>query len=444
MRDNAFRSSLLGLLATFAAALLASCGGGGSTNNDLSVQGGPLGVNGGTAYAGVPFTLVITGGRAPYTLSSSEPGIFPLPLQTSANSIAVIPSNPGVVDTGLKPEDLQGRTANVTVHDSSVQTASSKVFVGQNFLTGYGITLTPNNCPPPPSGSTAVVTACAGGTTAIRFSAIFGGALGGNRVFTLQVLRGNYSIRNPATGQSGSSITTNSDHDGTVTALIDVNNGAPSQVAVIRIIDAATGVYADEVFLISAAVTGTNTLSAVPGTITFNGVLATDCGGGTADVLIFDGTPPYTAISPDNRVSITPATSNTNPGRFTITVAASAPPCGPRPVVFQDSTGARLTYNVISAAGTGTIPTTTAITVSSNTLTLGCGQTGSVSVAGGTGLYTVTSTHPRIIPFTFGNAVGATRATGDGASVFPTTGTVSVTDGNSIANITVTVPANCP
>ena len=60
------------------------------------------------------------------------------------------------------------------------------------------------------------------------------------------------------------------------------------------------------------------TLTAIPSALSFTGLLTTDCGTGSATVSVLDGTPPYMAISSDISVRVTPATSNTNPGTFTI------------------------------------------------------------------------------------------------------------------------------
>ena len=49
-----------------------------------------------------------------------------------------------------------------------------------------------------------------------------------------------------------------------------------------------------------------------------------------------------------------------------------------------------------------------------------------------------------MVAFTFANQAGITRVTGDGATAYPTTGTVSITDGFSVVTVDVTVPANCP
>jgi hypothetical protein len=112
-------------------------------------------------------------------------------------------------------------------------------------------------------------------------------------------------------------------------------------------------------------------------------------------------------------------------------------------VVFTDATGARTTVEVITERGPAP-PALAALAVAPTALTLTCGSSGSVSVVGGTGRYTVNSTHPRVIAAVSGNTVTITRLTGDGASAFPTSAGISVSDGLSVVTVTATVPGNCP
>ena len=139
MKFHSLRTSLAGSALAFAAAvLLSSCGGGGAASTG---QGGNLIVSpvNATFYAGVPATVNIAGGRWPYRLTSSDPGIFPVPTTLSSSSFTVIPSNPGVFDstTGVIPGS-QGVVMTVIDADNNFQNSTSWV-VAQNFLTGYGL-----------------------------------------------------------------------------------------------------------------------------------------------------------------------------------------------------------------------------------------------------------------------------------------------------------------
>jgi hypothetical protein len=441
VKFHSLRNSLAALLALCGALLLASCGGGGPAG--AVPTGGALAVlpqPGGTAYAGIPYTITIVGGAPPYTISSSDQGIFPVPASIRNNTFQVIPANPGVLDTGILPGQLPIRSVIVNVRENSGFTAFSTIQVAQNFLTGYGVTFTPTNCP---GGGAVSFAACPGGRTAARFSAVFNGALFGGRQFRLQVISGNFSVTDPATGISSNSVLLTSDHDGVVTAFIDVPLNAKTSLAVLRVVDVATGVYADQVFVIGGTSPNVKPLTVIPDTITLTGTLTTKCGVGSTDVLVFDGSPPYTATSPDNAVLVTPVAMTTSPGRFTITVLKDAPPCVTGvPVVVADALGSRATVTVNSVVGTQVLPP---LQVAPGTITLACGQSGAVSVVGGTGAFTVNSTSPTVAAVSAGNTVQILRL-GNGlpGSVAQQTTTVTVTDGTTIGTVTVTSPLTCP
>ena len=208
-----------------------------------------------------------------------------------------------------------------------------------------------------------------------------------------------------------------------------------------RVIDVASGVYDDHAFVISG-VGGTGTLTVIPDAVTFTGNLNTDCGGGTASVAAFDGLPPFSAFASAPQIHLANTTSSTNPGLFTFSVNTSAPPCPTGTIVITDSSGSRGTVAVTSAPGSGTPPTPAAFTVAPTTITLGCGQAGSVSVVGGSGSFSTVSSSPNVTSTVSGSTVTITRAnSGTNAA---NDSTVSVTDGANIGTVTVTSPLTCP
>ena len=444
MKLHLFRRMLPQLALSFATAVVvAACGGGGASQNPN--QGGAVSLlpATGTVYAGVPFTFTVSGGLRPYSLTSSEPGILSVPQSINSFSFDVVAANPGVVDTGLQPGDLPVRTVNVTARDATGGVATSVVKVAQNFLTGYGLSFS-SNCPTP-TGATTTPDACAGGDTIVNLLAVSNGALHGNEAFRSDVVSGNFQFNTP--GGRANSVTVVSDHNGAASASFHVPSGVPSQVAVLRVTEVATGVTTDRAFVISQQ-GPSGTLTAVPSTITFTGNLTTDCGVGSSDFLVFDGVAPYTATSSNPRIGVAPAQSSTNPGRFTVTVGGTAPPCATGTVIVQDGTGSRTTVTVTSAPGAGATPTPATFDVQPTALTLACGTSGSATAVGGSGSYTATSSHPRITAVVAGHTITITRLAGDGATNYPDNGTVTVSDGSSAANIAVTVSppgtTNCP
>ena len=430
------------LLALVASLLLASCGGGGAAGSPQTAGSLIITPSVGTIYAGVPFTFQVLGGRTPYALSSTEPGLLPVPSQINGHSFDVVASNPGVVDIGQQPGQLPSRTVTVTVRSGDGQTATAKMDVGQNFLTGYGVVFSPLTCPIAAGSIPAGTQACAGGETAVQMSATFNGNLAGDRQFRFEVLKGQYQWVFPQGGVAGNTVTIPSDHTGHITAILQVNAGAATQIAVMRVIDVATGVYEDHAFVITGS-GGTGALTALPDTITFTGNLTTDCGVGTATFLVFDGTPPYTAVSSNPAITVN-SSSSSNPGQFTVRIISNTPPCQTGTVIVTDSLGLRTTVDVQSQAGAGQAPTPATFSVAPTSITLACATSGSVSAVGGTGSYTTTSTTPLVTATVSGSTVTITRAGPAGPGTGTMTSTVSVTDGATIQTVTVTSPATCP
>ena len=449
MKLHSLRRFLVLLLAVVPAAFLTSCGGGGATSTGNPPTGGLVDIlpNAGTLYAGIPVTFQLVGGRPPYTVSSSEPSLLPFPLRVDGHSFTVVPNNPGVIDADLEEDELPSRTVNIFVRDATGDLRTRQLSVAQNFLTGYGIIITPTTCPGELEVSGAPADACVGGVSAVLMQATFGGNLFGDEPFRFEVLRGNYSLRNPATGQLSQSVTLNSDHTGTVVGpFIEVPNGVPTQLAVIRVIHVRTGVYADHVFTIGGPPNPT-AITALPDTFTFTGPLVGICGTGVGDFFVFDGTPPYTAVSSNPSVTVTPAVSSANPARFTVTASNSSVPCQDATIIVTDANGLRDTVTVNSEEGDTEPPEPPEpadLVVGPTSITLGCAQAGSVTVAGGRGTYAVNSTNPNITATVSGQTVTITRAGPAGAGSGTLNATVSITDGTEIVTVAVTAPATCP
>jgi hypothetical protein len=415
--------------------LLASCGGGGAETHIVDV--GPVAVNppAATWYAGVKNTLSISGGSPPFTLSSSEPGIFPVPLTLNGRTLDVVPGQPGVVDAGLQANELQVRSVNITARSAEGLTATAIIKVAQNFLTGYGMFVLDTTC--------SAGTVCAGGESALFFDSTFNGALFAGHQFRIERVRGPFQFVDPLnTNNQVDAVTVTADHEGKFTTVIRVAANIPTQVALIKITDIPTGAYTFRTIPIGTAA-ATGALVTVPDQITLTGPNGTTCGFGQVDVLVFDGQAPYTATCPNPQIQVLNPVSGSQPGRFTFTVGASQQCLTAEQCVITDNTGARIIIPITTVTGTSTPPTP--LTAVPTSITLNCGQTGAVTVVGGSGSYSVNSTHQRIQATVSGNTVSITRLGGDAGQVFPLTGVVSVTDGSTATPITVNIPvATCP
>jgi hypothetical protein len=413
--------------------LLASCGGGGATTTAVDNPGVQILPPTATWYAGAPNTLTITGGEPPFTLTSSEPQLISLPSPTSSRTITVIPNNPSVIDAGIPTGGLPVRTVDIRVHSANGSDNLATIKVAQNFLTGYGFTFGASTC----QGG---VSPCAGGETTIIFDATTNGLILQDRVFRIERVRGPFQFVDPLNSNNQTDvINVVSDHQGRFTAVIRVAAGIPTQVGVIKITDVQSGANVLEVFNISG-LPATGALTIIPDTVTLTGPNGTICGFGTFDVLVFDGATPYSALCSNPQIQVVNPTSTSQPGRFTFNVGASTTCLAEENCVIQDAFGARTTVSISTVKGT--TPTPPKLDVSPTTFTLACGTSGAVTVVGGTGSYTVNSSHPRVTASVSGNTITVTRLSADGApaGTFPSTATISVTDGSSVASTVATVP----
>ena len=433
-------------LAAIAAVLLVSCGGGGAQTNPN--QGGSLALlpSGGTFYAGVAYTMTISGGRAPYSLSSDEADVLPVPAIVNGNTFQVVANNPGVIDPNSTPGALPVRTVNLVVRDSSGQSATSAIKVGQNFLTGYTLSFTSTSCT---LGSTVTTIApCAGGDTVARVDAVINGNLVGGAAFQFDVVTGNMGFVNPIGSNTVTqSFQATSDHQGAVTAIVRVPPGVATQIGIIRVTYVATGVSNVYAFTIIGA-TGTP-MSAIPSSFTFTGA-AGACGSGSGDFFVSGGVPPYHAVSSSSQIAV--VSDDNGQGRFTLTTAGAA--CGAYSIIVTDSGNSNpvnsVTVTVTIAAGaTPPAPVLTPLAASPAAIDMGgaCGVSATATVVGGSGTYSASTTAPAYLKTTVsGNTVTVTRnTTGDPAPNVTSPQTLNITDGSSIASVILNnLAPHCP
>jgi hypothetical protein len=439
------RTSLAGSALALAAALfLGSCGGSGASSNN---EGGNLVLLpnlGVTYYAGVPATMTVGGGRQPYRVVSSQPGIFPVPDSLTNNSFTVIPSNPGVIDSDVQQGQLPVRSVTVQVTDAENNFQQAIVQVAQNFIMGYGLTYT-SNCTvatgTPPG-------ACAGGETLIRIEPTFNGALVPNRTLRLEVLRGPLVFLYAPNGAvAGNTVTVTTDEMGRTFAVMRVDPGVPTQFGIIRLIDVATGMFADQVFSITGVATATE-LEIIPNEFTFTGAFDNQCGTGSGSFLVFDGLPPYTATSSFGEVTLNNTTSDTNPGFFTFNVSNPNVCLTDATIIVQDSRLVRGTVTITTQPGDNDPPPPPLRAIPTS-LTLSCTVTsGSFLVAGGdtTATINAATNDPTLTLTPAGRTVTVTYTPPSGG-VTPTganiSGTVSATDGASVVSVIVRHPPDC-
>jgi len=436
------RNSLMrGALAIFAALLVGSCGGGGAASNN---EGGNLlllpNLNV-TFYAGVPATMTVVGGRHPYRIVSSQPGIFPVPDAISNNSFTLVPSNPGVLDNTVQAGDLPIRSVTVQVTDAENNFQQAIITVAQNFIMGYGLTYT-SNCEVATGEPPA---ACGGGESLVRIDPTFNGALVAHRTLRLDVIRGPVVWLSAPNGTIvGPTTTVTTDDAGRTFAVFRVDPGIATQFGIIRLTDVETGQYADQVFLINGLTQATE-LNIIPDEFTFKGPYDNTCGTGSGQFLVFDGTPPFTAFTSFGEVSLTNTTSDTNPGQFGFNVSNPNICLTDATIVVYDTRNVRGTVTITTEAG-DTAPPPPPMRVIPAALTLTCGQTGSSIIVGGSGTYNV-GANPDPAALTINFASPTISVTAWAGTTVPTGPNISrnipITDGTTVQNLRVTYPQTC-
>src|SRR5215471_9663924 len=224
MKENglpaAWLRTLLGLCAIAGVLALSACGGGsGAPNNPYAptpAAPGPLTVlpSAAVVYSGVPTTLTVTGGVAPYSAFSSNSAVLPVTQAVAGASILLLGTNVAA-DTGV----------SITVQDALGTIAASSVTVRPAPLLPNLITITPN-------GDCAVGTSLCSGGTGIATVVVTnpgGGGIPGRQV-RFDVVSGAYQLQtaNPAVPLAAT-LNVVTDANGQASAGIAVNVNAPTQ-----------------------------------------------------------------------------------------------------------------------------------------------------------------------------------------------------------------------
>jgi hypothetical protein len=287
-RLTAWLRPVITLLALAGALSLAGCGGGGGAPNnpydepDVPAVPPTLVVlpESASIYSGVPATLTITSGTAPFLAFSSNSAVLPLPAQVATT----IP----LLATAVANDE----TVTVTIRDATGQVSTSTITVRPALLLPASITITGN---PVCAASGAQLCSGQDGTATVQVTGPAGAPLPGRSV-RFDVVLGNYSLIGANSTTPAQSLTVQTDQNGNAAVTIRVPVSAATQFATLRATDVTTGSSVIAQFTIAQFVNGNTVLSVVPtGTTTFTGPDSTRCSSGAqANFYIFGGTPPYT------------------------------------------------------------------------------------------------------------------------------------------------------
>jgi hypothetical protein len=432
--------SALGLAALLAAFGLAGCSGSVSAPTSPPVNSATITILPATAtmYSGLPTTFVLSGGTGFYIVTSSDQAILPIAGGVNGGSVTLVP-NPVTADTAI----------TLTVRDTGSAAPVQATVTVKPGTVNNNVTVTPNilqsaSCNP---------ALCSGGDADVRVTLSQGGIPLAARGVRFEVIQGDYRF---ITSLPGASVETTAlvqdvatDQSGIARARIRATALAPNQTALLQVTDLASGAFQRTVFSIAQFTGNTPAFFTVPSSLTFTGPADNTCASSAqANVSIFGGSPPYQVAGGSSGFTVTPTVVGTNGGTFQIFLA-STPQCLTNfPIAVTDATGRTITMLLSNQAGSGSLPPT-AVRAEPATLSLLCGAGGTpnsatVVIVGGTGTFAASSNHPRVSANAVQRVVTIRREIADGAVVYPTSALVTVTDGNSSAVVTVTVPANCP
>lgn len=404
--------SILGLAGLLA---LTACGGGsGAPNNPYVTPPGtpllsvlPTVV---TAYSGVPVTLTITSGVAPFSVFTSNAIVLPVNQTVAGNTIVLLPNNV-TADTQV----------SITVQDSA----------GQSQIVKVTVTASPifNSLKFVPSGTDCNADLCSGqkGTTTVVATGPGGAPLVGRQIlFEIIVGPIAFTSTNPGTPLV-KSLPVATDSTGTAVAVVLAETNAPTQPAQIRATDVTSGQQQVANFtVVNSTVAGQSPLTVIPGTATITSALASECSTGfRIDYYIYGGNPPYTISSTfPASVLLNTRTVLNSGGFFEATTNGSC--VDPLTFTIVDSAGKQTTATLINQAGTGTPPppATLAITPAAVTGGVCTGKTFRFVITGGSPSYNVqvSPTGPTVAPAVVSSSGGFTDISGP----FPT-GATTVT-----------------
>ena len=402
--------TLLGLCGLLA---LTACGGGsGAPNNPyippvvtpvLSVQPTTL-----TAFSGVPVTVTITGGVAPFFAFTSNATVLPVAQNVAGYTIVLLP-NQVSADTDVV----------VTVQDSAGQSVLVKVTVSASTIFN-ALTFAP-------SGGDCGSNLCSGQTgTATVVATGPGGAPLVSRQIRFDVVYGPFGILTTNPGSPlVQTITLATDGTGKAVASLQALVNATTQPAQIRATDVTSGQQQIANFtIVNNTVAGGSPLVVIPGTATITGPTSTTCSSGfRIDYYIYGGSPPYTVSSTfPTSVVIVNRTVATSGGFFEAITNGTC--VNPLTFTIVDSAGKQTTALLINDVGTIAPPPPSAIALTpAATNNAACtGKTFNVVVTGGTPPYNVTTSPsgatvvPQVIPASGGSTAISGLLTGSGVT----------------------------
>ena len=414
-----------------AALLVASCGSGavGSVVVDpstITVQPNDT-VSPPVLYSGLPTTFTITGGTGSYIVSSGNQAVVQVSGPMVGNTLTIVP-NPVTLDT---PVVLTVRDTGTTVP------VSVSILVRANPVSNL-ITIAP--------GSSACAPAvCSGGDAVISTTVSQGGIPLPARGVRFDVISGDIRfITSPAGSPETTalSVTTVTDETGIARARVRALDTAANQTAILQITDLGSGAYQRTTVIIARATAEQVGFFTVPTAVTFTGPHNQACASSnlSSEIFVFGGTPPYTISNPAPNAFLTnTSVVNFSGGSFRITPSGI---CATN-ITFAvtDAAGRTTTVTVNNEPGSNDPPPAPLAVVPSSLVLNSCSASASAVIIGGqTGAsYVAASSSNFVLATVTGGLLKVSRAPSTGLGLAPTAATVTVSDGRSTVDVSVSL-----
>jgi hypothetical protein len=421
---------LRALVATACIQFLVSCSGAVSSDNASSTEFFTLQPDTAEAYAGVEMVFTIRGGQPPYTGSSSNALVAPIATRITTKTFSIVPQFTSTVVPVV-----------ISIFDSAGVKVEAKVNVNPNIISNT-LTITPQATAPGQPGTISCGSSvCSGGYATVEVTLASPTQSVTNRPVRFDVEQGTFSFLQNAQGTvTAPTYSTTTDVNGKARAVLRADGFAQSQLALLRMTDVVSGSVLRAGFSIVRVTDGSTVISVLPSAAKVTSFFKLTCTvGEQADYLVVGGAPPYSIGSSFPGVaSVLQSTVPTDGGRF---IARTGGSCGTTLFTVTDTLGRTATATLENAEGT---EEATTITVLPAIGVLGCGESGTFTIAGGKGPYIVSSSNSKVRATVSGSLITATRLGSPPAlSATSLPVLISASDGVSNAVVTLTVPDTC-
>ncbi len=415
------------------ATVLAACGGSpGPSPNVVDTTAITVLPASATIYPGGVTTLRITGGTGSYLVASDNQAVVPIVTTTAVGRQLTVVANPVSADT----------TVTLTVRDTSTTPRATVTLTVRPGTIANAVTIVPasNACEP---------AICSGGEALVTATISQAGIPLPGRLVRFDVVSGDVRFIVSPPGTTGEvlalSTTTTSDQAGLARVRLRVLANVPNQTALIQITDPETG------SLLRIAVnvrqftgTGNPVFFAIPESVTFRGQFIGQCAGNSVatDFVIFGGTPPYNVVNANGAIFVSPNVVQASGQAFTARLVGSPGCFTDLPITITDAAGRTIVVRVSNVEGTNPAPAA-AVGLSPTSVTIGCGQSASFVITGGTTPFSASSNNGLVTAAVAERTVTVERQPG-GTGMGNMTTTITVTDGTAPATGSVISPATCP